>query len=243
MKVVGIIQARMGSTRLSGKVLLDIGGKTMLQRVVERASRSTTIDQVVVATTALDRDEPIVEACARDGVACVRGSEDDVLDRFILAAHRFEAEIVVRITSDCPLIDPEVIDEVLTQFHQKEPDYASNTMTRCWPRGLDAEAIDVVALEATGRLASESYERVHVTPYIYGHPDQFRLLPVVGPFNHGDLRWTVDVEEDLAMVRRVYNAFGDSSEFGWREVLDLLKRRPEIADINRGIEQKALHDC
>ena len=240
MRTVGVIQARVGSTRLPAKVLAEVGGATMLERVVSRAGRAATLDEVVVAIPDGVTDDCLVEVCARIGVTAVRGSEDDVLDRYLAAASTTSADVVVRITSDCPLVDSQVVDEVVRTFHGHRPDYAANTLRRCWPRGLDVEAVDRGALETAGREAREPYERVHVTPYLYRHPERFRLLPVVGPFQYGDLRWTVDTADDLAMVREIYAAFGNDDSFGWREVLDLLSRRPEIAAINRGVAQKKL---
>lgn len=240
MRTVAVIQARVGSTRLPGKVLAEIGGVTMLERVASRTGRAATLDEVVVAIPEGAADECLVDACARAGVTAVRGSEDDVLDRYLQAAEVTVADVVVRITSDCPLIDPEVVDEVVRAFHRERPDYAANTLQRCWPRGLDVEAVARGALETAGREAREPYERVHVTPYLYRHPERFRLLPVVGPFQHGDLRWTVDTADDLAMVREVYSAFGNDDGFGWLEVLELLARRPEIEAMNRAVPQKTL---
>jgi spore coat polysaccharide biosynthesis protein SpsF len=240
MKTVAIIQARMGSTRLPGKVLLDLAGEPMLARVVTRVQRAGTLDQVCVATSVGAQDDPIVSLCADLGVDCFRGPEDDVLDRYLQAANWAAADVVVRITSDCPLIDPEVIDQVVDGFWRESPDYASNTLERCWPRGLDTEAFSMNALETAGREAREPYERAHVTPFFYRNPERFRLLPISGPFALGDHRWTVDEIDDLEMVREVYAAFDDGASTDWRSILDLLKTRPEIAAKNRSVAQKGL---
>jgi len=216
MRVVAIIQARLGSTRLPGKVLADVGGRSMLGRVCDRARRAALVDQVVVATTLEPDDQQVVDECARLQVACFRGSTEDVLERYDQAARAFEADAVVRITADCPLIDPQVIDLVVGAFqearqalqHSASLLYASNTLRRTWPRGLDVEVMTAAALAQACREAREPYQRTHVTPYIYQHPDLFRLLAVTqrvpGPEDLGHWRWTVDVPEDLDFVRAVY---------------------------------------
>jgi spore coat polysaccharide biosynthesis protein SpsF len=241
-KTVAIIQARMGSTRLPGKVLKDIHGETMLARVVRRTQRAGNLDEVVVATTVEPGDEPIVAECARLKVYVFRGSEEDVLDRYYKAARAHRADVVVRITSDCPLIEPEVIDRVVGAFLDARPDYASNTMERTYPRGLDIEVMTMAALERAWVEASEPYQRIHVTPYFYQNPDIFRLLSVRHRAALGEYRWTVDTPEDLAFVRQVYGYLGNGGAFSWREVLDLLDRKPELMALNREIRQKALHE-
>ena len=177
-KVVAIIQARMGSTRLPGKVLLELAGRTMLGRVVRRVRLAGLVDEVVVATTNAPADDPIVDECRRLPVACFRGSEHDVVERYHRAAAAYRADVVVRITADCPLIDPEVTDHVIRAFLQHRPDYASNTLHRTYPRGLDTEVFTAAALARACHEASEPYQRTHVTPYIYQHPEYFRLLAV-----------------------------------------------------------------
>ncbi len=175
MKIVAIVQARMGSTRLPGKALKDLHGRTMLARVVRRALRSALIDKLVVATTEKKADDVIVSECDSLGISCFRGSEDDVLDRYYQAARAFSADLIVRITSDCPLIDPEIIDRVVQAFLDNCPDYASNTIESTYPRGLDVEVFAFDALKKAWCEASMDFQHVHVTPYIYLHPDQFRI--------------------------------------------------------------------
>ena len=246
MNVVAIIQARMGSTRLPGKVLTDLGGESMLARVVRRVRRATSLGQTVVAATESEADDPISRECERLGVALFRGSELDVLDRFYQAARRFSAAAVVRITSDCPLIDPGVIDRVVGAYLDWQPDYASNVLRRTYPRGLDAEVVSLEALERAWHEASEPYRRVHVTPFVYQHPEWFRLLSLTcGPEPMRDasrLRWTVDTAEDLGLVREIYRRFGGEDTFGWTDVLDLLERDPSLVELNRAVQQKALHE-
>jgi spore coat polysaccharide biosynthesis protein SpsF len=242
VRVVAIVQARMGSTRLPGKVLRRIGTRTMLARVVERTQRASMLDEVVVATTTGADDEAIVAECRRLGVPVFRGKEQDVLDRYWQAARAHQAQMVVRITSDCPLIEPEVIDRVVDAFLHVAPDYASNTLERSYPRGLDTEAVGLAALERAWHEATEAYQRVHVTPYLYQHPELFRLLSVTGDVDRSDYRWTVDTLEDLAFVREVYERLGDDGTIGWMEVLDLLVHEPDLAELNRPVQQKALQD-
>ncbi|MHC4400242.1 MAG: cytidylyltransferase domain-containing protein [Planctomycetota bacterium] len=240
MNVVAIVQARMGSTRLPGKVLLDVAGRSMLARVVRRVRRAALIDRVVVATSVTPDDDRIVDECRRLSVACFRGSEDDVLDRFHRAARACRAEAVVRITADCPLIDPEVTDRVLRAFLDHRPDYASNTLDRTYPRGLDTEVADSAALARAWRDARQPYERTHVMPYIYRHPDAFRLLAVTGQRNLSQGRWTVDSPDDLRFVRAVYNRMGSNDRFSWRDVVRLVDQEPSLASMNRHVRQKQL---
>jgi spore coat polysaccharide biosynthesis protein SpsF len=240
-KIVGIIQARMGSSRLPGKVLADISGHPMLWHVVGRTRSAQTLDQVVVATTTEPADDVIAAFCRECGVDCFRGGEEDVLDRYYRAARTHAAEAVVRITSDCPLIDPEIVDKTVRAFLAEQPDYASNGVVRTYPRGLDTEVMTVSALEAAWREARQPYQRTHVTPYIYENPDRFRILSVTGDQDYSAYRWTVDTPEDLELVRAVYAEFeGDS--FLLNDVVMLMEREPDLTQINRSVVQKALHE-
>jgi spore coat polysaccharide biosynthesis protein SpsF len=240
MSIVCIIQARMGSTRLPAKALADIGGMSMLARVVRRAGRARALDLVAVATTTEPVDAAIVAECERLAVPVTRGSQDDVLDRYYQAARAHAAELVVRITSDCPLIDPQVIDEVVGAFLAARPDYASNVVERRYPRGLDVEVFSFAALERAWREAGEEYQRAHVTPFLYQRPDLFRVLSVPGGADHGGHRWTVDTPEDLAFARAIYARFANDDGFGWGEALELVEREPALAAINAHVEQKEL---
>ncbi len=242
MKAIAIMQTRMGSTRLPGKVLMDIAGRTMLARCVERTRLVPGIREVVVATTVDPRDAPVVKEAARLGAPVFRGSEQDVLDRYYRAAEAFKADPVVRVTSDSPLLDPEVGGLVLKAYREEDPDYASNSVQRTFPLGLNLEAIRPAALARAWREARKTYERVHVTPYIYQHPELFRLVHVRGERDLSDHRWTVDSPEDLAFVRAVYERLGADGRFGWREVLDLVNHEPQIREINRRVRQKALDE-
>jgi spore coat polysaccharide biosynthesis protein SpsF len=239
-KVVAIIQARMGSTRLPGKVLAEIHGHPMLWHVVQRTRAAKTLDEVIVATTTQPADDAIVAFCREHSVSCFRGSENDVLDRYYRAALQQNADAVVRITSDCPLIDPEIIDKTVRAFLLERPDYASNGLVRTYPRGLDTEIMTFQALELAWREARQPYEHSHVTPYLYETPGKFRVLSVTADQDYSACRWTVDTPEDLEFVRAVYARFA-SENFLWSDILKLLEREPELAEINRSITQKALH--
>jgi spore coat polysaccharide biosynthesis protein SpsF len=242
MTTVAIVQARMGSTRLPGKVLQDIAGRTMLARVVERASRCRSVDAVVVATTTGAEDDAIVETCRSLGVAVVRGSREDVLDRYYRAAKGRDADPIVRLTSDCPLLDPEVMEEVIALFRKEKPDYASNVTVRTFPQGLDVEVVSLAALTTAWREATEPFERVHVTPFLYRHPERFRLANLTAGGDYSAHRWTVDEPRDLEFVRAIYVRLGADGRFGWRSILDLLWREPELLEINRGVRQKSLEE-
>lgn len=235
-----IIQARMNSSRLPGKVLMDIAGETMLGRVIQRAARASAIHQIVVATTTNPDDDVIVIECERLKVNCIRGAENDVLDRYYYTARKTHARIIVRITADCPLIDPELIDQVIHAFHIQHVDYASNTQIRAWPRGLDVEVFTREALERAWNAAQETWQRAHVTPYIYQHPEIFRLYALPSAENHSAWRWTVDTPADLALIRAIYRHLAEND--GWRAALAIVTQNPDLAEINQHIRQKILTD-
>jgi len=243
MRLVAIIQARMGSTRLPGKALADIEGKPMLEHVVGRVRRMARLSEVVVATTRSPQDEPIVNTCDGIGVRVFRGSEQDVLDRYWQACRSFEADGVVRISSDCPLIDPGESTRVADAFLAQAPDFAANDLKPSYPVGLGTEVMTTAALETAWREAKQPYERQHVAPYIYQHPERFRLVNVAAPSDHSDLRWTVDTAQDLDFVRAVYARLGGNGMFDWHAVLDLLAREPALLELNRNVRQKMIEEC
>ena len=240
--MLAIVQARMRSTRLPRKVLADLGGRSVLGRVLRRLQRSTFIDRVVVATSTHLADEAIGNECARYGVPVFRGDEEDVLDRFYSAAKAFGAEIVLRITSDCPLIDPDVTDRVIREFVDRQPDYASNALQRTYPRGLDSEVMSFAALERAWQQAQEPYQRSHVTPFIYQNPDRFEILSVENEIDYSEHRWTLDTNADLRFLRTVFERMDNRDDFSWRDVLKLTEVEPELMQINGGVLQKALHE-
>jgi len=240
-RVVAIIQARMGATRLPGKVLMDVAGQPMMARVVNRSRRAKGLDAVVIATTTQPVDDAIVRLCHEQGWLLFRGSEEDVLDRYYRAALALEADVVVRITSDCPLIEPELIDSSVATFlpHRPPLDYLSNTLVRTFPRGLDVEVMSFKVLKRAWQEEDNPAWREHVTPYIWRQPDKFKIRNVTNDEDYSHMRWTVDTAEDLAFVRKVYEYFKNDT-FSWREVLELLKEHPEWLEINRDVQQKVV---
>ncbi len=232
---LAVIQARMGSSRFPGKVLEDLQGRPMLWHVVNRVRQARRVDKVVVATTDRRVDDPIAQFCEHEGVACFRGSEQDVLDRFYQAAKLDRADVIVRITADCPLIDPAVIDKVVARFEQGDCDYVSNVFRYTYPDGLDTEVFSIAALEQAWRETGKPSEREHVTPYL--RTDKFRTANVESeiPVSPVEFRWTVDHPSDLEFVRKVYAAFSENGkknqQFGFRDVFELLKERPDLATI------------
>jgi glutamate-1-semialdehyde aminotransferase/spore coat polysaccharide biosynthesis protein SpsF (cytidylyltransferase family) len=236
-KIVAVVQARMGSSRFPGKVLADIEGRPILWHVVERVRRSRNLEFVTVATSTNERDDAIAAFCAEAGIECFRGSEGDVLDRFYQAAKKYEADAIVRITADCPLIDPEVVDKVVEAYLQNGYDYATNTLRSMYPDGLDVEVFSFSALEAAWCGAKLASDREHVTSY-FRNTGRFRLADVS---NDGDpaigrLRWTVDHPDDLEFVRAVYARMRsfNGHGFGYRDVLRLLSEEPNLTALNDG---------
>lgn len=253
-RTVAIIQARRSSTRLPDKVLLDIGGKPMLARVVERARRAASLDEVVVATTLDPADAAIESLCLENGFPCYRGSLPDVLDRYYQAARLYKADVVVRLTGDCPLIDPGLIDEAVRAFLSPGPgqpetggetfpyDFAANRLPPPWhrtyPIGLDVEVCTFKALERAWKEGSLPHQREHVMPYLYEEPGRFRVLVLDHDPDYGALRWAVDTPDDLELIRQVYARFSGKDDFTWEQVLDLFKREPQLAEINAQSRQK-----
>jgi spore coat polysaccharide biosynthesis protein SpsF len=239
-RTVAIVQARVGSTRLPGKVLLPLLGEPMLTHVMRRAGRANTVDEVVLATTTLPEDDALVALARAEGWPVERGSETDLLARYLGAARSRNAEVIVRITSDCPLIDPEVIDQTVEAFRAAGADYASNTLEpRTFPRGLDVEVVGRPALERADAEDRDPAWREHATPYIYRHPELFRLARVAAPVDRSGHRWSVDTQEDYDLVRRLYEALG-RDDFGWLDALAVINGSPESWVGNRGVVQKAV---
>jgi spore coat polysaccharide biosynthesis protein SpsF (cytidylyltransferase family) len=237
-RVVAIVQARLGSTRLPGKALLDVAGRPMLAHVLARAAAVPGVDQVVLATTVGREDDALAELARAAGVACVRGSAEDVLDRFRSALREHPAGAVVRVTGDCPLLDPAVSGLVVAEYLRRagSVDYASNVHPPTYPDGLDTEVFSAAALEEAGRQARLPSDREHVTPYLWRQPERFRLANVANAEDLSAQRWTVDGARDLDFVRAVYGALSPDGTciFGMSEVLDLLRARPELASLNAG---------
>ncbi len=242
MKTVAIIQARMGSTRLPGKVLMDIAGETMLARVIHRTRLANSINAIVVATTTVPSDDAIVRECERLGVDFSRGSEDDVLDRYYHTARQVKADTICRITSDCPLIDPTIIDQVIEAHWNSGAEYTSNSLMRTFPRGLDVEVFGWRSLETVWREAREPYQRAHVTPFFYQNPARFRLQNVGTDEDLSRYRWTVDTPRDLEVVRRIYADMPELPSCSWEDVLNLVRSNPERYELNACVPQKRLEE-
>lgn len=241
MKTVIINQARMTSTRLPGKVLKEVMGKPLLEYQLERLKRVQLADEVVVATTTKETDDPIVELCDRLSVQLFRGSEDDVLSRCFNAAKEQVADVVVRVTSDCPLIDPMVVDQTIQYYlnHQPDIDYASNSLERTYPRGMDAEVFSFKALQTAFYEATAQPDREHVTSFIYRHPQRFHLSSVAYHCNQSQHRWTVDTSEDFELIRLILEAlYSENPAFTLEDTLALLDKHPDWMTINAHIEQK-----
>jgi len=237
VRTVVIIQGRIGSARLRGKVLADIAGRPMIARVVDRGRRIEGIDEVVVAVPDLPEDDVLAATASALDVRVVRGSADDVLGRYLVAADAANADAVVRVTGDCPLLSPKVSSAVVADYQLGGADYVSNTLERTFPRGLDTEVVDMEALRTAGREAVTADEREHVTPFIWSQPGRFRLRSIRTAPDRSDLRLTVDVAEDLALVRAIYDALGPDP-FDLDDISELLDRRPELVALNAGISQK-----
>lgn len=241
MKTVIISQARMTSTRLPGKVLKEVLGKSLLAYQIERLYRVNYSDQVIIATSSNDTDDPIEELCVRLGVTCFRGSEEDVLSRFYHAATETQADVVVRVTSDCPLIDPAVVDRVISSYTETVCDYASNTLVRSYPRGMDTEVFSYRCLAEAHREAKEYFEREHVTPFIYTRPDFYKILGVEANEDNSKYRWTVDTSEDFELINKIIEfVYPLNNRFSMHDCLRAYAEHPCWMEINGHVEQKEL---
>jgi len=243
-KVVAIIQARMAASRLPGKVLKELGHKPVLGWMIARTRRAEWIDEVVIATTTDPGDDPVAAYCEAEGVAYSRGSMHDVLDRYYQAAKQYQADVIVRLTADCPFIDPAMLDDNLRAFFASEPraDFAANRLPppfeRTIPIGLDAEYCWFEGLETVWKEAKEKHQREHVMPFFYEHPARFTILHITHYPSYGHLRWTVDTPEDLALLRQIVAHFPGRDDFSWQEVLALVDAHPELGEINAGVRHK-----
>lgn len=216
----------------------------MLVRVVERVLQSRLLDRTVVATTTNPEDDPVEELCNSRGYAVFRGASEDVLDRYYQAAQVYDAETVVRITADCPLIDPDIIDQTITEFKKRKVDFAANRLPPPWqrtfPEGLDVEVCRFDALAKAWREAKHSYHREHVMPYLYESEGRFRIFVLQHDPDYGEYRLSVDVVEDLQLVREIYRRLSSNDNFSWYDVIELLEDNPDLVDINSSVVQKNL---
>lgn len=243
MKIGVIIQARVGSTRLANKVLKKIEDKTVLGHVIERVSQSKVINELIIATTDLDRDDAIKEETLKYKAKVFRGSEEDVLSRYYFAAKENNLDVVVRITSDCPLIDPKVLDEIIEFYLKNEYEVVSNASSeisnRTYPRGLDIEIFSFDLLENAYNNASENYHREHVTPYIYENSE--KIFYYKNNIDYSKYRWTLDTVEDFEAITEVYKyLYKGKHNFYLEDIINLFEKKPELYDINSHIEQKKL---
>jgi spore coat polysaccharide biosynthesis protein SpsF len=231
----------MGSTRLPGKVLMDLGGRPVLSLMLARLGQSKTLTDVVVATSGLEQDDPIVRVCDSLSIGVFRGSEADVLSRYVGASQKFKADLVVRLTADCPFICPEVTDRIVRAFCDSSPrvHYASNCLRRTYPRGLDTEVIARDTLEAVAAEATDPADLEHVTYFVRRQPDRFRHLSVEDGQDRSALRWTLDTVEDYRLISLMNATLGEAAVTStYRDLLTLFDRNPDWANINAHVEQK-----
>lgn len=243
-KVVAIIQARIGSTRLPGKVLKNLFGKTVLEHVAERVKQSKAVHKIVIATTNSERDNKIVDLAGKIDAKYYRGSEEDVLSRYYHAAKENNADIVVRITSDCPLIDPHLIDEIVLFFLREKYDLVTNTGAnsnqRTYPRGLDIEVFSFQILAEAFKGATEDYQKEHVTPYMYKNKNT-KIYYYKNKKNYSKYRWTLDTREDFELIKTVYKyLYKGVHDFYFDDILKLFELNPDLCLINANVKQKGL---
>ncbi|MFJ7663187.1 cytidylyltransferase domain-containing protein [Lysinibacillus sp. NPDC097162] len=241
MRIVAIIQARMGSTRLPGKILKKVNGRPLLSYQLERLQQSNYINDLVIATTINEKDDLIVEFCKKKNILWFRGSEEDVLARYYETAKTFRADTIVRITSDCPIIDVQVVDKAIQYFVDNNFEYVSNTVERTYPRGLDTEVFTFAVLEKAYKEAVMKRDREHVTAYFYTNPDVFKIGSVRNEVNYSKYRWTVDTEEDFQLIKNIIEKlYNENPQFTLYDTVKLMKANPDWIYINAHIEQKKL---
>lgn len=263
-RIVAIIQGRMSSSRLPGKILAEIAGQPMLQRVFRRTSRAATVTETIFATTTDPSDDPVADYCEFSGIPFTRGHLYDVLDRYYQTAKQAKADVLVRVTADCPVIDAELIDKAVTTLLETgdwKLDFAANRLPppfhRTYPIGLDVEVCTFAALEKAWKESTETFHREHVMPYLYEgvelttinrqrqtgiSPRGFHIALLHHTTDFGRYRWTVDTAQDLELMRQVYARFDGRDDFTWKDVLDLVHNEPQLMEINAGIRHKTLKD-
>jgi len=246
-KIAAIIQARMGSTRLPGKVLMDLCGRPVLEWVVKRAASACFVDQVIVATTTDVEDEPIVRYCLDHQIECFRGNSTDVLDRFYQTARQFKVDLIVRITADCPLVDPSLIDKVVELYLSDKVDFAATRLPppfkRTYPIGQDIEVVSFKLLKKAWKTTKNTYEREHVMPFFYQNPGEFRIATLECEHDYGKQRWTVDTAEDMEFLRAVTQKLDCQLYVCWKEIIQVLKQYPHLLTINKDVIHKTYKEA
>jgi spore coat polysaccharide biosynthesis protein SpsF len=234
--IVAIVQARMGSSRLPGKILMDFCGKPSLLQLYDRLKRSAEIDKIVIATSANSINDPVRQLCKEHNIRCFSGSEDDVLERFYLAAKETGAtcgDTLIRITGDCPLIDFELVDKVIECYKHSEADYACNSILPTFPDGLDCEVFDFSSIEIAYKEATLKSEREHVTLFIRNHPERFKLVNYANDIDYSYMRWTLDQMEDYIFINNIYESlYPTNPAFVMDDIIELLEKNPKMLEIN-----------
>ena len=241
MKIVSTIEARMGSTRLPGKTLNEIVGKPLLELLIERLKRAQKVDEIVVATTTAPEDEAIARLADRIGVKWFRGSSEDVLDRVLQAAKAHNADIIVEMTGDNPLLEPQLVDEAIEIYLNGVYDYVSNAIKETYPDGLNVQVFSVKTLDEVAQTTNDPADRENVSLYIYEHPEKYRLYNMAAPpeYHHPEYRWTVDTDEDFRFATAIYEKLYDKKpDFSIADIMKLLKKKPDLLKINAEIKQK-----
>lgn len=244
-KIIASIEARMTSSRLPGKVLLPILGKPALARMVERVKKSKYIDSIIIATTINTQDDPIVKLAQEMGVNYYRGSENDVLGRVLEGARSIKADIIVELTGDCPFADPALIDRGIEEFFSREVDYASNTIEPTFPNGFDVQVFPTDILARVDKETNDPIDRVHVSYYIYMHPEKFRVYNWVADENNSgaDLRVTLDETADYELIQKIFESLSQINEnFSASDVVQFLRKSPDLVEINKYVRQKDVNE-
>lgn len=240
MNIGVIIQARMGSTRLPGKVMLKLGQNSILAHVIKRAQSIKSINKVIVATTNKPEDDIIEKEALLKGAHLYRGSESNVLERYYLAGKTFDLDIVIRITADCPLLDPTISGQILDRVILNNYDYSSNSLVTSFPRGLETEVFTFSALEQAYLQATMEYELEHVTPFIYQNPQLFHINSFENKTDYSYHRWTLDTEDDWILIQRIHSLIKDQDNYSWSKILNIVNKNRSLQEINAHVRQKEL---
>ena len=241
LKRVATIEARMTSSRLPGKIMKEIIGRPLLERLVERIRRASLVDEVIVATTVNPQDDVVEKWAGQAGISIYRGSEDDVLLRVLEAAKAFSGDIIVELTGDCPLLDPAMIDQVVRFYLDSDYDYVSNILERTYPRGFDIQVFSTAVLDEVNRLTQDPADHEHVSLYIYEHPERYKLGGLRAPdaLCAPDYRLCVDTPDDLEVIRKIYETlYPKNPAFSALDILNFMRQHPDIAELNSHVRQK-----